>query len=206
MYLTGHWGKESIPYIDAGVMGVMNTPAHGRPVRPGWTFAADSGCFNRATYVGDEAYVAWLDRQPREKCLFATAPDVVGDATATLALADSWLARIRQLGFPAALVTQDGLTPAMVPWGELDWLFIGGTNEHKLGPEAAALIAAARDRGIPVHVGRVNSQARFLAFAALGVETCDGTFLAYGPATLLPELLGWIRHHKTQPGLFEVAP
>jgi len=199
LYLTGVKNPKVKPYLDAGRLGLLNTPTSRYALDEGWTWAADSGLFNAATYVGDDAYMAWLRAQPRkDACLFATAPDVVGDAVASLARSEPFLEPIRALGYPVALVTQDGLTPDMVPWQRIDYLFIGGTDRHKLGPEAKALIAAAQDRGCFVHVGRVNSWRRFSAVAALGCDTCDGTYLGFGPDVNLPKLIGWVDRHRGQ--------
>jgi hypothetical protein len=104
--------------------------------------------------------------------------------------------------YPLAFVAQDGASVDTVPWENLDVLFIGGTDQFKLGPTAKALIVEAKARDKWVHIGRVNSQGRFLAFAALGADSCDGTYLAFGPDTNLPKLLSWARHHETQPSLF----
>ena len=199
LYLTGVSNPKVRPHLDAGRLGLLNTPASCYAIREGWTWAADSGLFNEATYVGDDAYLAWLQRQPqKDACLFATAPDVVGDAVASLARSEPFLGPIRALGYPVALVTQDGMTPDMVPWDAVDVLFIGGSNGHKLGPEARTLIAAAQEMGKRVHVGRVNSWRRFSAFAALGCDTADGTFLAFSPDVNLPAVLSWVERHRTQ--------
>lgn len=206
MYLTGCVPPSVQPYLDAQVVGFMTTPNIGNRRDPSWIWSADSGCFNAKTYKGDDIYLSWLEAQhSKERCLFATAPDVLGDAAATLERAATWLPTLRALGYPAALVTQDGLTPEMVPWDDIDWLFLGGSDAHKLGGEAKALIAAAHARGIPVHCGRVNSGRRFMAMAALGCASVDGTYLGFGPETNLPKLLGWIRHHETHGALFEMG-
>lgn len=198
-YLTGVSNPNVRPHLDSGRLGLLNTPASRYVIREGWTWAADSGLFNEATYVGDDAYLAWLDRQPfKEACLFATAPDVVGDAEASLARSIPYLELIRSLGYPVALVTQDGMTADMVPWDAMDVLFIGGSNDHKLGAEAQALIAAAKEHGKQIHVGRVNSWRRFSAFSALGCDTCDGTFLAFSPDVNLPIVLSWVERCETQ--------
>lgn len=207
IYLVGNRvaGTESL--LDEKRIGLMNTPKNGYSIRPGWIWAADNGCFGKG-YPGDAAWVSWLKEftpDQREGCLFVTAPDVVGDSKESLARSLPFLPTIRDLGYPVALVTQDGMQPEDVPWKQIDWLFIGGTDRHKLGSEAKALIAAAKDHWKMVHVGRVNSQKRFLAFAALGADSVDGTFLGFGPEVNLPKLLGWIRHHADHAPLFELA-
>ena len=83
-----------------------------------------------------------------------------GDAAATLTRSAPFLPAIRALGYPAALVAQDGLEDLDVPWDDFDVLFIGGSTEWKLGPHARALAAEAKARGKGVHMGRVNSQRR----------------------------------------------
>lgn len=39
--------------------------------------------------------------------------------------------RSEHLGYPAALVAQDGLTDATTPWSDLDVLFLGGSTAWK---------------------------------------------------------------------------
>jgi hypothetical protein len=202
-YLTGSVTGVT-RHLDSGTLGFMKTPTTGDIVRPGWTWAADNGCFGK-NYVGDDRWFAWLQRfteQQRATCLFATAPDVVGDAAATLERSQPWLPRIRALGYKAALVAQDGLTPDTTPWETFDVLFIGGSTSWKLGSDAQTLIAAAKARGKFVHVGRVNSMRRFSMMSHLGVDSVDGTYIAFGPDKNAGNVLGWVRWHKQQPALF----
>ena len=62
-----------------------------------------------------------------------------------------------------------------------DVLFIAGTTGWKLGPFAEEAIRRAKRMGLPVHIGRVNSQCRFRRFQLLGADFCDGTAAAYAP-------------------------
>lgn len=174
-----------------GELGQIVTPNERRRPLVGVPFGADNGCFS-TRYVGDEKWLAWLDSLPREGCLFATAPDVVGDAVATLARSVPWLAEIRALGFPAALVAQDGLENLDVPWDLFDALFIGGTTEFKLSDHAKRLAAEAKQRGKFVHMGRVNSGRRWKLADSFGCDSCDGTFLAFGPDTNLVRMRAWM--------------
>jgi len=207
IYLVGNRVAGTEELLVKRQIGLMNTPKNGYRIEPGWIWAADNGCFGKG-YPGDDSWLTWLqgfsDAQ-KEGCLFVTAPDVVGDSQKSLARSIPFLPVIRELGYPVALVTQDGMKPSDVPWMQIDWLFIGGTDEHKLGDEAKNLIEAAKQNGKMIHVGRVNSQKRFLAFAALGADSVDGTFLGFGPRENLPKLLGWIRHHKNYDPLFELS-
>ena len=93
-------------------------------------------------------------------CLFVVCPDVVGDWRATAKLWAMWESGIRRRGLPVALAAQDGLTPANVPWSWLDAVFIGGTTEWKMGPDALRLVREAQTRGKHVHFGRVNGLRR----------------------------------------------
>jgi hypothetical protein len=175
-----------------GDLAQICTPNEGRAPLPGVTWAGDNGCFG-ANYVGDDAWIGWLARHAShaDRCLFATAPDVVGDAAATLARSAPFLPVIRDLGYPAALVAQDGLEDLDVPWDAFDVLFIGGSTEWKLGPYAARLIAEARLRGKRVHMGRVNSGRRYAYAALLGCDSADGTFLAFAPDHNLARMSRW---------------
>lgn len=183
----------------AGHMGLIDTPLQGhtrltRELREaGVPWCADNGAF---TARWDEAtWWAWLTRHAPHAgtCSFATAPDVVGDAAATAARSAPWLGQIRGLGYPVAYVAQDGLEHLTVPWAAFDVLFLGGTTEWKLGAAARALTAEAVGRGVPVHMGRVNSLRRFSYARAIGCSSVDGTFLTFGPRRNLPQLLDWMR-------------
>jgi len=178
----------------AGRLGLIATPAGGSPPRHGIAWIADNACYS-GHYPGNGKYLAWLARHAAyaPRCAFATAPDVVGDAAATLARSTPMLARIRDAGYRAALVAQDGLEQLPIPWNSIDALFLGGTTGWKLGPAAAALAAEAHRRRLWVHMGRVNSLRRVRYAHTIGCRSVDGTFLAYGPDRNLPTVLGWLR-------------
>jgi len=175
-------------------IGMMCTPAEGRDPLDGVPWGADNGCFGKG-YPGSAAWRAWLGRlaEHADRCLWASAPDVVGDAAATLDRSRPHLPTIRALGFPPALVAQDGLERLTVPWDEFDVLFLGGSTEWKLGPAAGELVADALAHRKRVHMGRVNSRRRWSYAEHLGCHTVDGTFLAFAPDTNLRRLLSWTR-------------
>jgi hypothetical protein len=182
-----------------GQLGFIDTPRQRNQRPPGVTWVADNSCFGRS-YPGDEKWFGWLEANAHDAgtCMFATAPDVVGDAQATLVRSLPWLPRIRALGFPAAFVAQDGLENLEVPWDEFDVLFIGGTTKWKLGQPARTLVSEAKLRGKRVHMGRVNSGQRWRYAEHIGCDSADGTFLVFGPDQNLPRLLAW-----TTPSLFD---
>lgn len=148
-------------------------------------------------------------------CLFIVAPDklqvlpdgkVVGDAAGTLKQFPAWAREIRAVGFPVALVAQNGLETMLdkVPWDLVDVLFLGGgpeskfitqanrKGEWKLTDAARVCAAEAKHRGKMVHMGRVNSEHRLSRAAEMLIDTADGTFLKFGPKANLPRLLSWL--------------
>lgn len=177
-----------------GALGMIATPNAGNAVLGGVDWCADNGAFVAARYPGDDAYLRWLERRATYagRCAFAAAPDVYADAAGTLDRSLPMLARIRAAGYPAALVLQDGQEHLDIPFDACDAAFIGGTTAWKLGPAAAQLAAAARARGLWVHMGRVNSLRRLRYAASIGCHSVDGTYLTYGPDRNLPRLLGWL--------------
>lgn len=189
--------------MTSGLLDVIETPKQGnRPVE-GVTWCADNGCFGKG-FPGDAAWFAWLEANAYRAatCAFAVAPDVVGDAEATWARSESWLPKIRALGYPAALVAQDGMESMPIEWDAFDVLFIGGTDAFKLGSDARGIVAEAKARGKYVHMGRVNSLKRMRYAAAIGCDSADGTYVAFGPDVNLPHTLGWLRDVNDQGALF----
>jgi hypothetical protein len=146
----------------------------------GTVWAADNDCFqgfHAPRFLRFLAKIVDSGSRP----LWVAAPDVVGDANATLRHFGVWEPLIRSLGLRVALVGQDGLRAADVPWDRLDGFFVGGSTAWKLGDDAAFLIREAKGRGKTVHAGRVNSLRRIAYFQPLGVDTFDGTgFSAWG--------------------------
>lgn len=175
----------------AGQLGQIVTPAEGRQPVPGAVWVADNSAF-AGRYPGDEGYLRWLaGRQHLDACRFATAPDVLGDAAATLERSRPMLRRIRAL-VPVAYIGQDGAQPWQLPWQAFDALFIGGSTEWKLSPDAVRLVTVAKRRGLWVHMGRVNSVKRLRYAHSIGCDSVDGTYLTYGPDVNLPRLLRFL--------------
>jgi hypothetical protein len=166
------------------------------------------GQHGKGAVTGDQL-LRWLDTytlEERDRCLFAVAPEVVGDAAATLDRSRPYFAKIRELGYPVAYVLQDGQQDVPVPWDEIDAVFAGGSDGFKLGPVAAAVCREATARGLWVHVGRVNSRKRLIYAVSIGADSADGTYLMFGarrglPNVNLPRLLGWLAEVNRQPQL-----
>ena len=176
-------------------LGIMLQPGMGNVINFRFIrWAADNGCFAKGLDFDSGDWLAWLAsvRAGRDSCLFAVAPDVLGDAGATLERSRPFLPTIRQMGFPAAFVTQDGCTPDLVPWDDLDTLFVGGSDQWKFCPVSVALMTEARTRGKWVHMGRVNSYDRMTRCLESRCDSADGTFLCFGPDQNLPRLFSWL--------------
>lgn len=184
-------------------LGWMLQPGMGNRLPPGEQWAADNGCFAKPELFEMGEFLRWLDfdYRDRARCLFVTAPDRLGQWEETLRVAEPALVELRRAGWPTALVAQDGLVPERTPWGAFDTLFIGGTTAWKLGAGAAAMIHAGVQRGVPVHVGRVNSYRRFKTFQVMGVSSVDGTRLRFGPDANSLDLGRWLRALESQPTL-----
>ena len=190
----------------ANHLGMIATPAQGNAIEEGFRWCADNGVFGGA-YPGDDAYLTWLGERSEHagRCDFAVAPDVVGDAAATLDRSAPMLSRIRRAGFKVALAAQNGLEDLTVPWGAFDVLFVGGDTPWKIGPAARELTTEARLRGKRVHMGRVNSLRRLQIARRNGCHTADGTYLAFGPDANLPKLLRWLADVNNQGLLWEAS-
>ncbi|OIJ99016.1 hypothetical protein BIV25_10945 [Streptomyces sp. MUSC 14] len=124
------------------------------------------------------------------------------NAAATLAQSLPWLPQIRSLDVPAVFAAQDGSEHGLIPWHLIDVLFLAGSTEWKTSPAARRLALEARERGLAVHMGRVNSRRRLHIAQAFGCTSADGTYLAFGPDTNLPRLLAWLNELQTTPTPF----
>jgi hypothetical protein len=190
--------------MTAGVIGCMTTPKQGNIIPDGARYACDNGKFGRG-WPGVETWRTWLAatvaRYGTDRCMWAAAPDVPFDAAGTLQESLPHLAFIRGLGVPAAFCAQNGSEiPGMVPWEAIDVLFLAGDTDWKLSAAAAELAGQARALGKSVHMGRVNSETRLRHAMAIGCDSADGTFLAFGPDVNLDRLTGWFRRMpKRQP-------
>lgn len=198
IYLTGHSGPEARAWHHDR-FGVMIQPgSHYRhQIQHYPWYGVDTGCFAAGQEFSLDYYLGYLDVLPfRGRCLFATAPDVLGDADATWERSKDVLEAIRMKGYRAALVAQDGIDPERIRWAAFDVLFVGGTDAFKLATSTFALAREAAERGKWTHMGRVNSWPRFRKALWAGYGSCDGTLLRYGPATNLPRIQKWLERSE----------
>ncbi len=155
----------------------------GDTARAGFLWAADNDAFNG---FSKSRYMMMIDRIAEVPgCVFVTVPDVVGDHDATLESFRVWRPVLRDYGLPAAFVAQDGCRPDLVPWSEIDSLFIGGTTEYKLGTDAASVATRAKSEGKWIHMGRVNTHRRIQYAAAIGCDSIDGSSVSMYTETYL---------------------
>jgi hypothetical protein len=156
----------------------------------GIPWAADNSAFSD---FDAEAFLGMVDRLAGiPGGLFVVAPDVVGNAAATLDAFARWAPEVHARSLPVALAAQNGLERLPVPWDDLDALFVGGIPEPgqrvdwKLSPAAAQLVADAKARGKWTHMGRVNSLRRIEYAKAIGCDSADGSKFAQFTDTWLP--------------------
>jgi len=201
IFLTGVSSKEAVEMGKTHGVGLLNQPASYGPLKPPLYpyWAADNGCFTKPIAPGNKneaTWLRWLDRMPRENCLFATVPDMAvhegkfhdDPAGATLELFHHYRPYVVDLGYKVGFCLQNGSErPGMVPWDDIDCVFIGGTTEWKIGQYALKLVNDAKARGLWAHMGRANSFKRLKRAAEMQVDSADGTFLKW-PTTNAPRL------------------
>jgi hypothetical protein len=206
-YLTGSHGPEVMQSAtkrnDIGLLVTPLIPGYFNHATNYPYFGVDNGVFSKATPFNAKKFRELVTRiaqsaAHKAKALFVVAPDVVGDAKGTLEKFDEWADWIHEQGLPVALAAQDGLENMMasIPWDKVDVLFVGGSTAWKTGalPDAQRkawneLWMEAHKRGIPIHMGRVNTNLRMAGAAQeIGSATVDGTSLAFGPRVNLERL------------------
>lgn len=207
MYLTGGINQAIVAACYGTHLGLLLQPAKGNVPVPGIPFAIDNDCFSTLRPFDEDRWLDYLEQRMTAiaDCLFAVAPDVVGDAVATHVRSCLYIDTIRWYGYPVAFVSQDGATSSLIPWDLIDCLFVGGSTAWKFSEPSVALIGEAKQRGLWVHVGRVNSLRRMMTAHAVGADSADGTHLVFTPDQHLPEVLGWLNHVNAQPPLMEAV-
>lgn len=118
-------------------------------------YGLDNGAF---TQFKEKAWVRLVKQAELNKPVFVCLPDIVGSARRTLELFP-YFSRITN-SLPRALVLQDGIGDFNIPWGEIEAVFIGGTDDFKISNEAFAAAKTAKCLNKWVHVGRVNTEKR----------------------------------------------
>ena len=201
IYLSGKWSSILADAQEQGYpIGKLCQPTQSLTPSIDIAWAADTGIFGTAPF-SLARYLRKLEqwRLAQERCLFATAPDVVADWPGTLERSLPGIPDIKRLGYPVALVLQDGATSETVPWDILDAVFVGGTTKWKLSEDAYVLVAEANRRGLWTHMGRVNSLRRLQAADIAGYDSVDGTHVVYSPDLNSHHILSWLDNLMLQP-------
>ena len=169
----------------------------------GVPFCIDNEVFADKFQVDSWKKVLELVIPYKETCLFIVIPDVIGNCRETLKQFSHYRNMVKDL--PVALVSQDGIREQEndIPWDDFDCLFIGGSDEHKLGKEGGWILQEAKRHGKWVHVGRVNSPKRILKFWQ--ADSWDGTHLGFMPSDVskFHAAVLQVREMKKQKGLFD---
>jgi hypothetical protein len=161
--------------------GQLFTPATGfKAQRIDDVFGIDNGSYSG---FKEKPFLNLLKKHGDRKdlCRFVAIPDVIdpinriGNARRTLEVFERWFHRPELKGWKLAFVCQDGQENLPIPWDEVEAVFIGGSTQWKESTHAVSCILAAKALGKWVHVGRVNTPARWEMCERLGVDSVDGT-------------------------------
>jgi hypothetical protein len=147
-------------------------------LKAGCRWMLDNGAFTNNFVFSTWVYQLAMMRPYRANCIGIVTPDVPYNAAETLHRFSQYRAIPEALGYKVAFATQDGMTADMIPWPLFNVLFIGGSDQHKRGPDAEELAREAKRQGKWVHVGRVSSVTaarRYWTWA----DSADGTTFCF---------------------------
>lgn len=188
-------------------VGVIVGPRSGglRPLKEGRLWASDCDAFHGK--FDQERFIKHLKRlRPYQStCLFAVAPDVFGDARATLKAFGYWGPWLRDQGLTPAYVCHVGSEKLAFPEG-VGSIFLGSPDTWR-GQHLMTLTHRAKAQNLHVHVGRVNSARRLRDCAAAGVDSADGTYLSFaGVERGVNDVQRWLSGANAQDALFSAPP
>lgn len=199
--------------------GILLTPLMGNRPKQLGAHAHDNGVyseFKSGIPFNLDKFLRHLDKWANwaGRCLFASAPDVVGDWAGSIERSLPIFPLIRERGYKPAFCAQDDVEHHLgaIPWSQFDVLFLGGgqhekylspTNrvrtrdgrwvgEWKCSPGAAKVAREARQRGKQVHMGRVNSGRRLRLAQSFGCTSADGTYLGIAGRQHVGTVHGWL--------------
>lgn len=168
--------------IELGLpVGYLQTPRHFVSNTGQIPMAADNGCFSG---FHEQRFVKMLGRLRGSSPLFVTSPDIVGNHHATLEMWEHWSVIIRDHELKPAFVLQNGCTESDWP-DDCEALFIGGTTDYKLSSTVRNIVEKANEKGLWVHMGRVNSKKRIQYASDIGCHSVDGSGYARFPKYLI---------------------
>ena len=156
-------------------------------------YAIDNGAF---AGLDEKKFMKIVNNyKNNKKEIFIAVPDIVGNHKETLKMFNNWrdILSDYNLGF----VAQDGMTKNDIP-KEAQAVFIGGSTEFKLGKIAFEIIQIAKEKGLWVHMGRVNSLKRIKYAYESNVDSIDGTKYAMFDKVHLKKALDYISSLQKQ--------
>lgn len=200
---------------ETGRIGHLFSPGAQRGPWPWFSYALDNGAFSCWTPAdntfNEEKWMSMSNRwrqllfwceAVKQKPLWAIVPDRPGSAEETFRKWSVYAGAVERSGFPLALATQDGMTPAMVrslsPAPAV--ICVGGSTEWKW----ATVEMWAREFK-RVHLLRCNAPEKLAYLEKLGVESTDGTGWNRGDRKQTQGLEKWARgllnkhHHSLWP-------
>jgi hypothetical protein len=196
--------KNFAPWAGEPLVGRLLTPNH---------HTVPEGTWSEFTAMDNMAYSNWsgpaflrmLDthRARAADVRWVACPDVVGDWRATRARFGGWRAKIERAGYRVAYVIQDGQPPDEVPWDSIAAVFVGGTDRGKHSREAFLACGEAKERGLLVHVGRVNSVRRVRNFFGV-MNSFDGLSYSKFARVKLPPVIQWLRYNAPEEARFNL--
>lgn len=147
----------------------LRTPLTNYARAPGIPYGLDNGCFKE---FDRQDWERLLSQAEEDAPVFACLPDIVCDAQRTCELFTYFKAFTN--GIPRALVLQNGIEHATIPWDDLAAVFIGGDDAFKIDPVTFRAAKAAKMLGKWVHVGRVNTAKRVRDWVGIA-DSIDGS-------------------------------
>jgi hypothetical protein len=164
------------------VIGIIENAMYG--IRERYLKEFNFWCLDSGGFTKEFDQVKWEEElsvaaQYKDKLQFVVIPDKVFEYKATLDMFYKYVEIPKKLGLRVAFVTQDGIPVKDIPYQHIDTIFIGGSNEHKLGEEGENIVRLSNILYVPIHVGRVNSISRLRKF--WNCQSWDGTHFNYDP-------------------------
>lgn len=187
-------------------IGVLTSPRRAESPdyikRTGLSWGMDNDAFSDGGFKPDKFMDRLYQLRDVPGCLFVCLPDAVGDAATTITKFFEWSAWVKYLGYPVALVGQDGLEDLTIPWSMFDAFFIGGSTQWKLSKTAASIVAEAKKLGKWVHMGRVNSVPRIRYAQRIGCDSVDGSGYSINQSHIYRHLPAFETTQHALPGIF----
>lgn len=142
-----------------------------------YTYALDNEAF---VGFSEAKFRFMLEKYRNTNPIFIAVPDVVANHNKTISSFYKWKDEIESYGYPLAFVCQNGMKPRDIP-EEASAIFIGGDNDFKFGSTAIDIIDEAKQKGLWVHIGRINSKKRIRFAKSVNADSFDGSQYARFP-------------------------